>query len=90
MSPVKVYLVVYLLLVECHEDHWDEEIEHHKRHEHDAGTEEQSTEHRGVIQDLANSESVFWAKTDSLILTEVFYLTKYLFSEFGKISLASS
>lgn len=58
MTPDKVYLVIGLLLLESHKDDWDEEIEHHECHEHDAGTNEQSTKQGGVVQDLANSASL--------------------------------
>jgi len=52
MARDERYLVMYLLLVERHQDHREEQIEHHVRHQHDAGTEQQPAEHGGVVQDL--------------------------------------
>lgn len=43
------YLVMYLLLSECHQNDGDEEVQHHKGHKHDAGPNEESTEHWIVI-----------------------------------------
>lgn len=43
------YLVMYLLLSECHQNDGDEEVQHHKGHKHDAGPDEESTEHWIVI-----------------------------------------
>lgn len=43
------YLVMYLLLSECHQNDGDEEVQHHKGHKHDAGPDEESTKHWIVI-----------------------------------------
>lgn len=43
------YLVMYLLLSECHQNDGDEEVQHHKGHKHDAGPNEESTKHWIVI-----------------------------------------
>lgn len=43
------YLVMYLLLSECHQNDGDEEVQHHKGHKHNAGPNEESTEHWIVI-----------------------------------------
>ena len=50
------YLVMYLLLTECHQDDRDEEIKHHKGHEHNAGADEESTKHRVVVQNLKGQQ----------------------------------
>lgn len=62
-------LVVYLLLVEGHEDHRDEEVEHHKRQEHDAGAEEETAEHRVVVQNLQNDQKTCKTRKKNFILT---------------------
>lgn len=41
-----------LLLTECHQNDRDEEIQHNKGHEHNAGANEESTKHWIVIQNL--------------------------------------
>lgn len=47
---------MYLLLTECHEDDRDEEVQHHKGHEHNTGADEESTEHWVIIQNLVGEE----------------------------------
>lgn len=39
-SGDKSYLLIFALVAECHKDHWDEEIEHHKHHEYNTRTKE--------------------------------------------------
>lgn len=39
-DPDFCYLVVFLLLIECHEDHREQEIEHHECHKNYTGTNE--------------------------------------------------
>lgn len=43
---------MYLFLTECHKNDRDEEIQHHKGHEHYAWPNEESTKHRIVIKNL--------------------------------------
>lgn len=50
------YLVVYLFLAEGHQDDWDEEVHHHKGHEHNAGPDEESAKHWIIIQNLRDYE----------------------------------
>lgn len=38
------HLVVYQLQVEGHQDHWQEQVEEHKRHEDDTGAKEESAQ----------------------------------------------
>lgn len=47
---------MYLLLTERHQDDRDEEVQHHKGHEHNAGADEESTKHWVVIQNLRDEE----------------------------------
>ena len=50
------YLVMYLLLTECHQNDRDEEVQDDKGHEHNAGPNEESAEHWIVIQNLRDRE----------------------------------
>lgn len=50
------YLVMYLLLAERHKNDRDEEVQHHKGHEHDAGADEECAKHWIVIKNLKNQE----------------------------------
>lgn len=45
-----------LLLTECHQNDRDEEVQHHKGHEHNAGADEESSKQWIVIQNLRNQE----------------------------------
>lgn len=47
---------MYLLLTERHQDDRDEEVQHHKGHEHDAGADEESSEDRVITQNLKSQE----------------------------------
>lgn len=48
--------MMYLLLTECHQDNRNEEVQHHKGHEHNAGADEESTQHWIVIQNLTDQK----------------------------------
>lgn len=50
------YLVMDLLLTECHQNDRDEEVQHHKGHEHNTGADEESTEHWIIIQNLRDQK----------------------------------
>lgn len=43
---------MYLLLSERHQDDGDEQVQHHKGHEYNAGADEERTKHRVVIKNL--------------------------------------
>lgn len=45
-----------LLLTECHQNDRDEEVQHHKGHEHNTGADEESTEHWIIIQNLRDQK----------------------------------
>ena len=45
-----------LLLTERHQNDRDEEVQHHKGHEHNAGADEESSEDWIVIQNLRDQE----------------------------------
>jgi len=45
-----------LLLTECHQNDRDEEVQHHKGHEHNAGADEESSKHWIVSQNLRDQE----------------------------------
>lgn len=66
----KFYLMFNLLLLECDQDACNEEIEHYKCHEHDAGANEQSTNYRVVFKNLTREKKQPQCKkhqTDSLM-----------------------
>lgn len=49
------YLVMYLLLTECHQHNRDEEVEHHKGHEHNTGANEECTKYWIVVKNLKDN-----------------------------------
>lgn len=50
------YLVMDLLLSECHQNYRDEQVQHHKGHEHNAGADEESSKHWIIIQNLQDQK----------------------------------
>lgn len=61
------YLVMYLLLTECHQNDRDEEVQHHKGHEHNGGADKESPKHWIVIQNLGEKEEeTHWRRVHNL------------------------
>lgn len=59
MSACASYLVMYLLLTECHQNDRNEEVEHHKGHKYNARTNEECTKYWVVVQNLnSNKEEI--------------------------------
>lgn len=61
---------MYLFLTECHKNNRDEEVQHHKGHEHNAGTNKESPEHWIVVQNLADQKHCIY-KRDHLSLSTI-------------------
>ena len=57
---------MYLLLTESHQNDRDEEIQHHKGHEHDAGANEKGPKNWIVIQHLRDQEEDIMLKRAQL------------------------
>lgn len=48
---------MYLLLTKCHQDDRDKEVQDDKGHKHNAGTNEESTKHWIIIQNLRDQRT---------------------------------
>lgn len=48
-----------LFLTEGHKDDRDEEVEHHKRHKHDTGADEEGTQDWVVIKNLSDNKKEY-------------------------------
>lgn len=57
-SRACVYLVIFLLLTEGHQDDRDKQIQHHKCHKNYAGPNEEGTKNWAVVQDLPGRKPV--------------------------------
>lgn len=59
VSAWACYLVMYLLLTECHQNDRNEEVEHHKGHKHNTGANEKCTKYWIVVKNLKdNTEEI--------------------------------
>lgn len=64
------YLMVYQLQVEGHQDHWQEQVEEHKRQEDDTGAKEESAQEQVSTQNLVERWDLIYLVSAAMVEEE--------------------